>query len=151
MYSGFLGIIIQGGLLGRLVKRFGELRLAIAGFFAAVIAYVLLGSAAALGSLLVVATIAAFANGILRPVITSELTQRVGRHEQGVAIGISGSLNSLAMMMAPPAGGRLLDEHWLVAWTLVPAAAAAIGLVVALVNRRSSRPELPRAVADPRG
>ena len=39
--------------------------------------------------------------GVLRPVLTSQITQAVGRHEQGTALGISGSLNSLAMVLAP--------------------------------------------------
>jgi len=82
-----------------------------------------------------VTTAAAFGNGVLRPVITSEITQLVGRHEQGVAIGISGSLSSLAMTISPPTGGSLLDQHWLLAWTLVPATAAALGLAAALVSR----------------
>lgn len=134
-YTGFLGIILQGGLMGRLVKRLGEVRLALAGFVAAVIAYIVLGFAETLAILLVVSTISAFGNGVLRPVITSQLTQQVGRHEQGVVLGISGSLSSLAMTIAPPIGGSLLDQHWLVAWTFVPATAAAFGLIVALINR----------------
>lgn len=136
-YSGFLGIILQGGIMGRLVKRLGEARLALAGFVSVVLAYLVLGFAATLAVLLVVSTLSAFGNGVLRPVITSQLTQRIGRHEQGVVLGISGSLSSLAMTMAPPTGGALLDRHWLVAWTFVPATAATLGLLVALVNRAS--------------
>jgi MFS family permease len=134
-YSGFLGIILQGGVMGRLVKRFGETRIALAGFIAVVIAYVMLGFTYTLAVLLVASTISAFGNGVLRPVLTSLVTQRIGRHEQGVAIGISGSLSSLAMTVAPPIGGILLDHHWLVAWALVPATAAALGLIVALADR----------------
>jgi MFS family permease len=144
-YSGFLGIILQGGVLGRLVKRFGELNLVIAGFCAALIAYVTLGFATTLSVLLIVATISAFGNGVLRPVITSLITQNVGRHEQGVAIGISGSLNSLAMTIAPPIGGALLDRHWLVAWTLVPASAAALGFLTAVIRRTSPPATTPIA------
>jgi len=136
-YTGFLGIILQGGLMGRLVKRFGEARLALAGFIAVVVAYLVLGFAETVAVLVAVSTMSAFGNGVLRPVITSLLTQRVGRHEQGVALGISGSLSSLAMTLAPPTGGSLLTNHWLVAWTLVPAIAAALGLFVALANRSS--------------
>lgn len=143
-YSGFLGIILQGGLLGRLVKRLGEARLVLAGFVAAVAAYLLLGVATTLAVLLVSATMSAFGNGVLRPVITSELTQHVGRHEQGVAIGISGSLNSLALTLAPPAGGLLLDHHWLLAWTLVPASVAALGLVTALARRTAREAAAPK-------
>lgn len=145
-YSGFLGIILQGGLIGRLVKRFGEPKLALAGFISVVVAYVALGfiDVPPLAPLLVVTGISAFGNGVLRPVLTSKITQQVGRHEQGAAIGISGSLNSLAMTIAPPIGGSLLglagpvdhiDRTWLVAWTLVPATAAAIGLIAAVVAR----------------
>jgi DHA1 family tetracycline resistance protein-like MFS transporter len=134
-YAGFLGIIMQGGMLGRLVKRFGEPALALAGFATAVVAYLMLGFAESLAVLIVSATISSFSNGVLRPVITSELTQRIGRHEQGVAIGISGSLNSLAMLIAPPVGGLFLNYDWLLAWTLVPASITALGLIVALVGR----------------
>jgi DHA1 family tetracycline resistance protein-like MFS transporter len=143
-YSGFLGIILQGGILGRLVKRFGEARLVTVGFMAVLLAYVTLGFAT-VAVLVVVATIASFGNGVLRPVITSLLTQRVGRHEQGVALGISGSLNSLAMTLAPPTGGfllnhALLNHAWLFAWALVPATGAALGLIVVL-SGRSSQPQ----------
>jgi MFS transporter, DHA1 family, tetracycline resistance protein len=150
-YTGFLGIILQGGVLGRLVKRFHELPLVIAGFISVIVSYVVLGVTGTLWLLLVVSALSAFGNGVLRPAITSLITQQVGRHEQGVAIGISGSLNSLAMTVAPPIGGMLighhvassgagvLDQPWLIAWTLVPAVAATVGLIAALVQR-SRRP-----------
>ena len=142
-YSGFLGIILQGGILGRLVKRFGEARLVLAGFTAAMVAYLMLGFAAVLAVLLVVSTISAFGNGVLRPVITSLLTQRVGRHEQGVALGISGSLNSLAMTVAPPVGGVLIGHGSLRGWAMVPAVAAAPGLIAALVTRSKAKTAAP--------
>jgi multidrug resistance protein len=44
-YSGLLGILLQGGLLGRLVKRYGELKLTIAGFASGAIAYLAIGLA----------------------------------------------------------------------------------------------------------
>lgn len=148
-YTGLLGIILQGGLIGRLVKRFGELNLTIFGFLACAIAYVTVGLAHTLLPLLVGATISAFGNGVLRPVITSRLTQAVGRHEQGVAIGISGSLSSLAMAMAPPTGGAMLDGHWLLAWALVPASVVTLGLLVTLAapgaRRAATAPPAPTA------
>ena len=146
-YTGFLGIILQGGILGRLVKRVGEPRLAIAGFLSAATAYVMLGFTVTLALLLVAATISAFGNGVLRPVITSEITQGVGRHEQGVAIGISGSLNSLAMTVAPPIGGKLIDHGSLLGWTLVPAVAAGLGLIAALITRSKATRGAPTDVA----
>ena len=132
-FSGFLGIILQGGLIGRLVKRFGEPRLIVAGFAAACVSYVILGFAYTLTMLIVVSIVSAFGNGVLRPVLTSRITQVAGRHEQGIAIGISGSLSSVAMMMAPPTGGALIDHHLLLGWALVPAVVTLIGFVVALL------------------
>lgn len=132
-YTGLLGIILQGGILGRLVKKLGELKLTILGFIAAAISYVLVGLADTLLLLLAGATVGAFGNGVLRPVITSRLTQSVGRHEQGVAIGISGSLSSVAMALAPPSGGAMITEHWLLAWALIPASAVTLGLIATLV------------------
>jgi multidrug resistance protein len=132
-YVGLLGIILQGGLLGRLVKRVGELRLTLAGFLAAAAAYATVGLSHSLTPLLIGATLSAFGNGVLRPVITSRLTQSVGRHEQGVAIGISGSLNSMAMAMAPPTGGSMLEGGWLTAWAFVPASVVSLGLIVTLL------------------
>lgn len=136
-YSGFLGIILQGGLLGRLVKRYGELKLTIAGFITCAIAYAMIGASASIAVLVTGATISSFGNGVLRPAITSRLTQGVGRHEQGVAIGISGSLTSVAMALGPPSGGALLTQHWLVAWAMIPAVVVTLGLIATLLARRA--------------
>jgi MFS transporter, DHA1 family, tetracycline resistance protein len=136
MFSGFLGIILQGGILGRLVKRYGEYRLTVAGFAAGVVAYLLVGLAPAdnIPYLIGITVISAFANGVLRPVITARITKAVGRHEQGVALGISGSLSSLAMAVAPPTGGAMLNNHWTVGWALIPTTVATLGLFVTVMS-----------------
>jgi MFS transporter, DHA1 family, tetracycline resistance protein len=131
-YAGFLGILLQGGLLGRLVKKWGEFKLAIFAFVASIIAYTLVGFATSLAMLIVATTINAFGQGILRPVLTARLTHAVDRHEQGVVLGISGSLGSVAMSLAPPTGGTMLEQGWLFAWAMIPAVVSAIGLVAVL-------------------
>ncbi len=149
-FSGFLGIILQGGILGRLVKKFGEIKVVLAGFVSVVIAYVLLGYASTLAVILTMTVFSAYGNGVLRPVITSQITQMVSKFEQGVAIGISGSLSSLAMSIAPPTGGLLIQHDWLLAWALVPAAAALIGLIVAIANKSKveAKADAPPAKTD---
>jgi MFS family permease len=134
-YAGLLGIILQGGLIGRLVKRFGEVRLALAGFIAAVIGYITLGLAESLVVLVVSSTVSSFGNGVLRPVLTSQISQAVGRQEQGIAIGISGSLSSLAMTMAPVTGGFMLDHDSTLGWALVSATFTTFALIAALAGR----------------
>lgn len=141
-YAGLVGIIMQGGLIGRLVKQLGEIKLALIGFATAVIGYALLGLAESVAMLLVVATVAGFGNGVLRPVLTSRITQAVGRHEQGIALGISGSLSSLAMTMAPPTGGTMLTNGWTTQWAIVSAVAATLGLLAAFSAGTGATPEL---------
>jgi multidrug resistance protein len=138
-YSGFLGIIWQGGLIGRLVKRYGELRLTLVGFLAIVISNTLIVWVPTEGWIMLgVITIgSSFGNSIVRPVLTSRITQAVGPQEQGTAIGISGSLSSVAMMLAPPTGGFLLDHGLLDEWPMVSVAMALFGLLVGLAATRS--------------
>jgi MFS family permease len=135
-YSGFLGIMWQGGVIGRLVKKLGEPKLALIAFVVAVLAYVLISVSTTLGLLLVAATLSSFGNGVLRPVLTTQITTAVGRHEQGTALGISGSLSSMAMVIAPPTGGVLLDNDLPGLWPLVSATMVSLGLLVALARRR---------------
>ena len=143
-YAGVLGIILQGGLIGRLVKKFGEIKLALMGFIAVVIAYALMGFAYTLAVLLIAATVNSFGNGVLRPVLTSRITQLVGRHEQGVALGISGSLSSLAMTMAPVAGGFWLNGNNTLGWSMVAAAAALAGLIAAIQSGAAKVPPVSK-------
>jgi MFS family permease len=141
-YTGLLGVIIQGGLLGWLVKKVGEARLVVAGFLATALAYAGLGPTESLQPLLVVATLAAIGNGVLRPSLTSRISQAVGPREQGVVLGISQSLAAVAMTLAPPTGGALINQAprghiWLVAWASVCALVSAIGFGIA-VGRRAA-------------
>jgi MFS family permease len=64
-YVGFLGIVLQGFLIGRLVKRFGESALVSAGFILLVIGYLVWGRAD-IPTLILVSTITSFGNVALR-------------------------------------------------------------------------------------
>lgn len=130
-YAGLLGIVLQGGLIGRLVTRFGDGALAGAGFAAASLAYVGLGLSRGLGLLGVVVTVSAFGNGVLRPTLTSLVSQQAAPHEQGTVLGVTQSLGSLAAVLAPALGGFILERGALGPWAWVSALATAAGLLVA--------------------
>lgn len=133
-YSGFLGIILQGGLIGRLVKRFGEVRLITVGFLAAAIGYCLLGLSNTIALLLIAATFASFGSGVLRPALTSLITQNVSRAEQGVVLGLSQSLQSIALIVGPAIAGALIARGFLTTWGLW---AGAITCVALVLNRKA--------------
>jgi len=129
-YVGLLGIILQGGLIGRLVKRFGEPALVAAGFVTLAVGYFGLGLAVSSIALGIAGTLAAFGNGVIRPALTSLITQRAGRHEQGVVLGVTQSLMSMASIVAPVAGGLLIEHHMLSTWAWTAAGIAVVGVVV---------------------
>jgi DHA1 family tetracycline resistance protein-like MFS transporter len=129
-FVGFLGIILQGLLIGPLVKRYGETILAAAGFVALVVGYLTLGLATAVALLLIVAVISGFGNGVLRPSLTSLITHQAAQHEQGVVLGITQSLSSLAAIGAPVLAGILIEHQMLREWAWTAAALAALGLIV---------------------
>ena len=129
-YVGFLGIILQGGLIGRMVKRFGEASLVAAGFIALVVGYFGLGIATSFVVLMIVGTLAAFGNGVIRPALTSLITQQAGRQEQGVVLGITQSLMSMASIVSPIVAGVLIERQLLMEWAWVAAGLAAIGVAL---------------------
>ena len=148
-YVGFLGIILQGGLIGRLVKRFGEPALVFSGFVTVAAAYAGLGFIHSVGLLIAVATVSSYGNGVLRPTLTSLITQRAGRSEQGVVLGLNQSLNSVAQMAAPVLAGLLIEKHFLSTWAMAASAAALVGLGLARWgssrSRASTEPAAPIA------
>jgi MFS family permease len=129
-YVGLLGIILQGGLIGRLVKRFGENALVAAGFVALVVGYFGLGVASSFTLLMITGTLAAFGNGVIRPALTSLITQQAGRQEQGVVLGITQALMSMASIVSPVVGGLLIERHLLKEWAWVAAGLAAVGVAL---------------------
>lgn len=128
-YLGVLGVILQGGLIGRLVKAFGELTLVRAGFFFGMVGLAALGFTHAIPLLLVVTAISSSGTGVVRPVLTSLITQKAGRSEQGVVLGLTQSLNSISAIIAPAIGGFLIDHSFLTGWALLAAGICGIALL----------------------
>lgn len=141
-FLGFLGVILQGGLMGRLVRAFGEINLVRAGFFVAMVGLAALAFTSSIPLMLVVAAAASLGTGMNRPALTSLITQRASRSEQGVVLGITQSLNSLAAICAPTVAGFLIDHSLLAVWALLAAAISGAALLV-----KSPQPQLHSSAA----
>jgi DHA1 family tetracycline resistance protein-like MFS transporter len=136
MYSGFLGIIVQGAMRqGAMVKGIGEVRMVTLGFFFAAFGYAVLGLSHGVVLLLVAASLSSFGTGILRPALTSLITQQVGRGEQGVVLGLNQSLLSIAQIVGPAIAGALIDAGHLSLWAFWAAVIMAIALILNLRAR----------------
>jgi MFS family permease len=129
-YSGFLGIIMQGGMVGRMVKWMGEKNVVRVGFATSAVSYAMIGLSRTVPQLLAVNTISAVGGSGLRPALTSLITQKADRREQGVVIGLTQSLMSIAQITAPLIGTLLIQEHLLVVWACWAGLFCAIGLLL---------------------
>ena len=111
-YVGLIAVIIQGGLIGRLVKRFGELPLVLAGAFCFAIslfAVPFVGPAAGgLGALLVGGGVFSAGNSLATPALTSLASKSVGPAEQGSVLGVTQSVASLARAVGPLLAAALI-------------------------------------------
>jgi MFS family permease len=129
-FSGLLGIIVQGGLLGRAVRVFKESRLVAMGLWTMAAGYALLGYVEPLGPLLVAVALSSIGNSVLRPSLTTIVTQVVPDAERGVALGLMQSLASLASITAAPISGWLIDHQHLTSWGWFAAACCGMALFV---------------------
>jgi len=131
MYAGLLGILVQGSMRqGVLVRRVGEARLVTLGFFCASAGASIFLFTYGVPVLLIAMTVSSFGTGILRPALTSIITQQVTRSEQGVVLGLNQSLLSLAQIVGPAIAGALIDAQHLTIWALWAALVMAVALVL---------------------
>lgn len=111
MYVGILGVVIQGGLIGRLVKAFGEMRLIIIGallFATSLFAIPFTGPQTGLLTLLAVGALFAVGNGLATPSLTALASKSVGPGEQGSVLGVTQSAGSLARAVGPSIQAALI-------------------------------------------
>src|SRR5262249_41992508 len=113
-YVGLIAVIIQGGLIGRLVKRFGEIPLVIFGalcFAISLFAVPFVGPAAGgLGALLIGGGVFSMGNSLATPALTSLASKSVGPAQQGVVLGVTQSTASLARAVGPSLTAILISS-----------------------------------------
>jgi DHA1 family tetracycline resistance protein-like MFS transporter len=113
-YVGLISIIGQGFLFNVLVRRIGEIRLAILGcllMLASLFVIPLLGpDSGGLAGLLASCTILSLGSAMSTPSLTSLVSKISADHKQGAALGIMQSGASLARAIGPMIGGVLLNN-----------------------------------------
>jgi multidrug resistance protein len=113
-YVGLIAVVIQGGLIGKLVKRFGELPLILFGAFCFAIslfAVPFVGPAAGgLAALLIGGGVFSMGNSLATPTLTSLASKSVGPEEQGTVLGVTQSVASLARAVGPSLAALLISS-----------------------------------------
>ena len=108
---GFIGIvtvIVQGGLIGRLVVAFGETALARAGLLITTASLAMLPFCSNLPLLLLACVGLSLGSGFASPPLNGLASQLVDRSWQGRALGVVQSAGSTARLIGPLIGGWLL-------------------------------------------
>jgi multidrug resistance protein len=110
VYIGVVLVVVQGGLIGRLVRRFGERALVLAGMVLMAVALCLLPAAPTVLLLGVIGALLAIGSGINSPSILGLISRLTDESEQGGTIGVSRSFSALARTLGPPAGTLLFGR-----------------------------------------
>ncbi|MCI0489545.1 MAG: MFS transporter [Blastocatellia bacterium] len=109
-YLGVLGAVIQGGLLGRLVKTFGDKSLAVSGTALLAASMFALPVSATLTMLIITSTGIAIGNSLMTPTLNGLASNSVDAANQGRVLGAMSAVASLARIIGPATGGWLLSR-----------------------------------------
>ena len=107
---GVVTVIVQGGLVGRLVARHGERAVGIVGAALLGISLVLLPFVPTIGIALVVALFLSAGNGLVNPTLAALLSRAAAADQQGGVLGLGQSISAFARMVGPLAAGWLFDR-----------------------------------------
>jgi MFS family permease len=102
--AGLMQALAQGYLLGRMVKRFGELQVLRVGAVALAAGLAPLGSSGSHGSLLILIALVAIGYGLASPSVATLISRSSERHVQGEVLGINQSALSIARIFGPVVG-----------------------------------------------
>jgi predicted MFS family arabinose efflux permease len=152
-YIGVIVVVVQGGLIGRLTRRYGEKALLVAGLALQAVALCALPFAGSVGGLLAATAPLALGSGLSQPSLSSLLSRFARADEQGGTLGIGESAAAFGRIIGPEsgtwtygrwspafpylAGGAIMAVAALVGATVRPARDAAEPLGVATARERA--------------
>ncbi len=108
----FMGVIvagIQGGLIGKLVRRLGEKGVIVVGAASFTLGFALVPSIWRVPLLYTVAAFIAVGQGLCYPALTSLVSKVSPENERGSMLGLATSVGSLARFIGPLLAGVLYD------------------------------------------
>ncbi|WP_010677910.1 tetracycline resistance MFS efflux pump [Bacillus timonensis] len=106
MIMGLAGAIVQGGLVGRLTKRFGEGFVIQIGIFISALGFFLILYTKDFLTAAIYLTVFGVGNGVIRPAVSALLTKR-SKTGHGSVTGLLSSFDSLGRILGPVLGGWL--------------------------------------------
>jgi len=138
---GIVSALVQGGLVSRMVPRFGEARLVQGGLGIQAVAFALLGLSPLFGpsgkvALLVASGLIALGSGLCSPTLPAFASRRASATTQGVTLGTLQSASALSRALGPIVGGALYAGIDPRAPYLVGAVGLALAAILAVARLR---------------
>ena len=153
-YLGVIGAVIQGGLIGRLVKVFGEKPLASVGTAIFAASIFVLPLSESVTRLIIASSGIAIGNSLMTPTLNGLASKSVDAAWQGRVLGVMASVASLARIIGPLLGDWLLERdadaraiHYGITPYWVSGSIMLIALVVALSMRSAEASKPGEATA----
>ncbi|NQV55114.1 MAG: MFS transporter [Rhodospirillales bacterium] len=106
-FLGLISAIIQGGLVGRLSRRFGELRLIRQGFIALAVGLALLPFSDGLALMIIALVITTYGFSVVSPALASQISLNAAEDVRGGVLGLGRSVSTLARAVGPVGAGYL--------------------------------------------
>jgi predicted MFS family arabinose efflux permease len=114
----FIGVVVtvvQGGLIGRLTRRFGERALLVAGLFLQAVGLAAVPYAGGMPGLLLACLPLAFGSGLFSPSVTSLISRSARAEDQGGTLGIGQSAAALGRIAGPISATNAYQHLWFAA------------------------------------
>jgi MFS transporter, DHA1 family, tetracycline resistance protein len=110
---GMIGALIQGGAIGRLAKRFGDVNLAVAGFAVMAVSMMAMPLAHSIPLFLLFSAGLAMGNSLSQPTMSAIASKGASPALQGRVLGVVQSAGSLGRVFGPVLAGILLTSDHL--------------------------------------
>jgi MFS family permease len=109
---GVTAVVVQGGLIGRLTKKFGEKKLYQTGLILMCVsigAIPMMADTGIYNSMIVIAVVLAAGTGIYNPSQSSLVSRSSPADQQGGILGLNQSISALGRVAGPAMGGALFE------------------------------------------
>ncbi len=104
-YVGVISVIVQGGLIGPLTKRFGDGTIAVCSVILAAVGYLWLAGSTAFASMIFGQTLLSAGAALFNPTSTSLVSKEADETEQGAVLGIYQGVSALGRIIGPSFAG----------------------------------------------
>jgi DHA1 family tetracycline resistance protein-like MFS transporter len=155
MFIGVILALVQGALVGRVVKVIGEHRLVPLAIFAIAVGLGMLPFVWNVPTLLAAVGMLAVGMGFNGPALTSMLSRLADPDDQGGTLGLGSSLSSLGRVVGPAWGGYLYDAYGMTTPYWSAAALMLITFALSSIGLRNVRagdtPTFAKATVDKPG